>query len=110
MFPLVLALAHSACYLEQDEEKENENIFLQRMPGTWELDLSLTEILAPSTWQDFDVGQLILTRDDSNVENFLNKCQGCSEECDKDDFPLIMTGLAVGTNLAQNETTDYGEN
>ena len=108
MFPLVLALAQAACYLEQDEEKENENIFLQRMPGTWELDLSLTEILAPSTWQDFDVGQLILTRDDSNVENFLNICQGCSEECDKDDFPLIMTGLAVATNLAQNETTDYG--
>ena len=100
-------MAHSACYLEQDEE--NENIFLQRMPGAWELDLNLTYTLAPTTWQIFDVGQLILTRNDSNFENFLDKCQGCKEECDKDDYPLHMTGFAEGTNLNGTETTTYGE-
>ena len=99
VFPLVLALAHSACVLEVDEE----NIFLSRMPGAWKLDTDLSNILAPNTWQSFDVDQLILTRNDSTVESFYG------EECDEGDFTLHMTGIAEGTNLRGNETTEYGE-
>ena len=98
VFPLVLALAYSACVLEVDDE----NIFLSRMPGAWELDVSLSEILAPTTWQAFNVSQLILTRNDSTVESFYG------EECDEGDFTLHMTGIAEATDF-NDETTEYGE-
>lgn len=82
---------------------DEENIFLSRMPGAWKLDKVLSDILAPNTWKSFDVDQLILTRNDSTVESFYG------EECDKGDFTLHMTGIAEGTNLSGNETTEYGE-
>merc|ERR1712025_144138 len=96
LFPLVLALAHSACVLEVDDE----NIFLSRMPGTWEIDIDMSEALAPSTYQSFNVAELTITRNDSNIESFYG------EECDEGDFTLHMTGFAETTNF-QNESTVY---
>ena len=72
------------------------------MPGAWKLDTELSDILAPGTWQTFDVDELILTRNDSTVDSFFG------EDCDAGDFPLHMTGVAEATNFG-NETTEYGE-
>merc|ERR1712203_395460 len=49
---------------------DDENIFLNRMPGAWKLDISLSDILAPDTYKSFDVDQLILTRNDTTEYDF----------------------------------------
>ena len=99
VFSLVLALAHSACVLELDDE----NIFLSRMPGAWELDESLAETLAPNTYLAFNVSRLTLTRRDATAEESF-----VGEECDAGDFKLHMTGIAEATDF-NNKTTEYGE-
>ena len=73
------------------------------MPGTWEIDINMSEALAPSNYKSFDVAQLTLTRNDSNIESFYG------EECDEGDFTLHMTGYAEATNFSKNESTVYGE-
>ena len=98
VYPLILALAQSACDLEVDDE----NIFLSRMPGTWDIDINMSNDLAPSTYPSFNVAQLTITRDDSNLE-VTN-----SEVCDEGDFTLHLTGFAETTNFL-NETSVYGE-
>ena len=97
VYPLILALAQSACVLEVDDE----NIFLSRMPGTWDIDINMSEDLAPETVYSFNVTQLTITRDDSNLESFYG------EECDEGDFTLHLTGFAETTNF-DDEKSVYG--
>ena len=62
----------------------------------------MSEDLAPETYPSFDVAQLTITRDDSNLESFYG------EECDEGDFTLHLAGFAETTNLL-NEKSVYGE-
>ena len=72
------------------------------MPGTWDIDKKMSEDLAPSTYQLFNVAQLTITRNDSNLESFYG------EECDEGDFTLHLTGFAETTNF-DDEKSVYGE-
>lgn len=100
VFSLAVALSHSVCFIEDNED----NILASRLEGVWELDYELSLATAPNTYEKFGISQLIVTRNDPRLESVVFN----EDFCEEDDVPFYMAGIAEATTL-DNQTVAYGE-
>ena len=92
-------MAHSACQLKENQD----NILASRLEGAWEVDYDVTNIIGPNTYETFGIRELIVTRDESSLENI--KGSYCEEY---DEVPFYLTGKVEATTF-ENITLVYGE-
>ena len=67
------------------------------------MDYDLTNLTGPSTYETFGIRQLILTRNESSLENIMDSY---CEEYEK--IPFYLTGKAEATTF-EEETVVYGQ-
>ena len=67
------------------------------------MDYDVTNIIGPNTYETFGIRELIVTRDESSLENI--KDSYCEEF---DEIPFYLTGKVEATTF-ENITLEYGE-